>query len=72
MTTTGTSAATSASARATAQQREVRVRQQRFAALDALDELEVHLRQIVVEHQRRDPRLIHLEGEYDEIEHDFD
>ena len=38
-------------------------------ALHALDELEVHLRQIVVQHQRRDPRLVHLEREHDEIQH---
>ena len=38
-------------------------------ALDAVEELEVHLRQIVVQHQRRDPRLVHLEREDDQVEH---
>ena len=38
-------------------------------ALDAFEELEVHLRQVVVEHQRRDARLVHLEREHDQVEH---
>ena len=38
-------------------------------ALHALEELEVHLRQVVVEHQRRDARLVHLEREHDQVEH---
>ena len=35
-------------------------------ALHAFQELEVHLRKIVVQHQGRDPRLIHLKREHDE------
>ena len=38
-------------------------------ALHAFQELEIHLRQVVVEHQRRDARLVHLEREHDQIEH---
>ena len=38
-------------------------------ALHAFEELEVHLRQVVVEHQRRDARLVHLEREHDQVEH---
>ena len=40
-------------------------------AADAFDELEVHLRQIVVQHQAHHARLVHLEGEHDEIEHEL-
>jgi hypothetical protein len=39
------------------------------AALHARQEAEVHLGQVVVQHARRDARLVHAEREHDQIEH---
>ena len=38
-------------------------------ALDAFDKPEIHLRQVVVQHQRDDAGLIHLEGQHHQVQH---
>jgi len=38
-------------------------------AVTAFQEFEVHLRQVVIQHARRDARLVHLERKHDQIHH---